>query len=505
MWRQGRLEPIFRRKIRNCFCPVRWKSPTAANKDAPNNSEGMVPQHRLEQEMGTWRAVSARRAVFAEDLQPAQAAGLAGIPWDSFDSADFFEEVHGRNCENVVGFVPLPVGLVGPLPVNGERFVVPLATTEGALVASTNRGVRAIREACPEGVTARVVRDGMTRSPVLQFPSTAAAADFADWIGLDEVGGMLTAWFAETTAHGRLKCVRPTVAGRYVFLRFEATTGDAMGMNMVGKGVNHIIAKLLDGRTDGAKLISLSSNMCTDKKSSSLNWTQGRGKSVVCEVVLSKEVVERVLKTTIPALVELNIAKNLVGSALAGSIGGNNAHSANIVTAVFIATGQDPAQNVESSHCMVLLESIENGDKLHASVTMPSIEVGTIGGGTALSTQKSCLEMLGVQGADPDNPGANAAKLSQIMAATVLAGELSLNAALSSNHLISAHMQLNRNAPKQASSLKAEKRFEKSDVQPGLKKQRTSHDTELIDRKLPHQHRVTRRRISSPEKGGSNP
>jgi hydroxymethylglutaryl-CoA reductase (NADPH) len=184
--------------------------------------------------------------------------------------------------------------------------------------------------------------------------------------------------------------------------------------------------------------------MCTDKKPSAANWVNGRGKSVVCEVALPRLVVEHVLKTTVHDLAALNVTKNLVGSALAGSIGGNNAHAANLVTALFLATGQDPAQNVESSNCIVLMEPQDNGETLLVSVTMPSIEVGTVGGGTALPVQRELLRQLGLAGAHKDTPGANARRLAEVVAATVLAGEISLNAALSSNHLISAHMQLNR-------------------------------------------------------------
>jgi len=165
---------------------------------------------------------------------------------------------------------------------------------------------------------------------------------------------------------------------------------------------------------------------------------------VVCEATLSGQVVVDVLKCTVQSLVELNQAKNLVGSAIAGSIGGNNAHAANMVTAVFLATGQDPAQNVESSNCMTLMEAVNDGQDLHVSVTMPSIEVGTIGGGTGLSAQKACLEMMGLAGASTAEAGDNARDLARITAGGVLAGEISLMSALASNHLVSAHMKLNR-------------------------------------------------------------
>jgi len=191
--------------------------------------------------------------------------------------------------------------------------------------------------------------------------------------------------------------------------------------------------------------LGLSGNMCCDKKPAAINWIEGRGCSVVVEATISGAVVQKVLKTTVDAACTLNTAKNLIGSAMAGmASGGFNAHASNIVTAVFLACGQDPAQNVESSNCITLLEPANGGEDLHISCTMPSIEVGTVGGGTHLGAQKACLQMLNVAGAATDAPGANAKQLSMIVAAAVMAGELSLLSALSAGHLVKAHMQFNR-------------------------------------------------------------
>lgn len=214
-----------------------------------------------------------------------------------------------------------------------------------------------------------------------------------------------------------------------------------MGMNMISKGVLECLG-VLEREFPTIEVLSVSGNTCTDKKPSAMNWIEGRGKSVVAEAVLSSHVVVDVLKCTVPSLVDLNIAKNLMGSTLAGSIGGSNAHAANVVTACFLATGQDPAQNVESSNCMTLMEADEGGS-LRVSVTMPCMEVGTVGGGTSLPAQKACLDMLGLAGSS-GTPGENAQMLARIIASTVLAGEISLMAALASNHLVSAHMKLNR-------------------------------------------------------------
>jgi hydroxymethylglutaryl-CoA reductase (NADPH) len=223
-------------------------------------------------------------------------------------------------------------------------------------------------------------------------------------------------------------------------------SGDAMGMNMVSKGCLKAI-EVLENEFPDLVLVAISGNMCTDKKPSAINWILGRGKSIVAEAIIPDHIVKNVLKSSVHDMIETNKQKNHIGSAMAGSIGGFNAHAANIVTAVFLATGQDPAQNVESSNCITIMEYAEDGKSLHVSVTMPSIEVGTVGGGTHLPAQAGCLEICGVRGAATGpgaSPGDNARKLAQIVGSAVLAGELSLMAALAANHLVRSHMQHNR-------------------------------------------------------------
>lgn len=320
-------------------------------------------------------------------------------------------------------------------------------------MASTNRGARAIAQA--GGVRTALTGDGMTRAPLLRMPSLEAARDLKNWLDTPEAKEEVAAAFASTSRFGRMQSLATTVVGRNVYLRFKCNTGDAMGMNMITKGVNASLATIV-GRFPTSRVLSLSGNMCTDKKPSAINWVDGRGKSVVAEVVLPKEVVEGTLKTTAAALVELNIGKNLVGSAAAGSLGGFNAHAANIVSAVFLATGQDVAQNVESSSCITLLEHDDaSPGGVIASVTMPSIEVGTVGGGTGLASQAACLDLLGLRGASLDLPGSNASTLARVVAASVLAGELSLMAAHTTGDLLRAHMALNRAATPAAAATAA--------------------------------------------------
>ncbi|KAL7580214.1 hypothetical protein ACA910_012961 [Epithemia clementina (nom. ined.)] len=399
---------------------------------------GQIKDHELEKRLDPHRAVAVRRLVVQEKLAAVgnDAFALQDLP--SQPSLDY-SRVHGANCEIVVGYVPIPVGLVGPLRVNDMSVYVPMATTEGCLVASTNRGCKAISVL---GAKAIVVRDGITRAPCVRLPSAMEAARLKLWCENPDNFALLKAAFEKTTSFGKLKSCSPTIAGRNVYLRLVCFSGDAMGMNMVSKGSLAVI-DLLKIEFPELQLIALSGNMCTDKKAAATNWIEGRGKSVVAEATIPKEVVHKTLKTTVKAIVETNINKNLIGSAMAGTIGGFNAHAANIVTAIFIATGQDPAQNVESSNCITILEETETND-LHMSVTMPSVEVGTVGGGTTLPAQAACLKAMGCQGGDRGNPGSNAQRLALIIASAVMAGELSLIAALAANTLVQAHMTHNR-------------------------------------------------------------
>lgn len=391
-----------------------------------------VPVFELETVLGNHtRAVALRRRYYAE-----KGPSFSALPYAGVDAEELYSTVHGANCESVVGFVNVPVGIVGPLQVNGEETYVPIATTEGALVASTNRGAKAIGQS--GGATAVILGNGMTRAPLVRMPSVALAGQLKHWLEQPDVFRSVEAAFNSTTSHGRLLSVTPRVAGRNVYIRFKCQCGDAMGMNMVSKGSKMAI-EVIRSAWPQMDVVSISGNMCADKKPSAVNWLDGRGRSVACEAIITKDVVENMLHTTVGDLVSLNVNKNLVGSSLAGSLGGFNAHASNIVSALFLATGNDIAQNVESSTCITLME--RSGEDLHISVTMPSIEAGTVGGGTTLPAQAACLEMMGCRGpAD----GANADKLARIVCATVMAGELSLMAALAADHLVSSHMRLNR-------------------------------------------------------------
>ena len=376
-----------------------------------------------------------RRKYVERNLPHRNNVNLRGIPYKDYD----YERVLGACCESVIGYMKLPLGVAGPLKLDGKEYFVPMATTEGCLVASVNRGCSALRNC---GVRSIVTGDGMTRGPIVQFPNIQRLQEAKEWMETNFKN--IKARFDGTSNYAKLQSIKFKPVDNKLFMRFRASTGDAMGMNMLSKATEAALMWLqMQDHLHDMRVISLSGNFCTDKKPAAINWIDGRGKSVICEAIVPVEIVKRTLKTTPQELVELNKSKNLIGSAAAGSIGGFNAQAANVVTAIFIATGQDAAQNVASSNCLTNMETTPTGD-LRISTTMPSIEVGTVGGGTILEAQASCLSLMGVRGSHPERPGANATQLAQVVCATVLAGELSLMSALAAGHLVRSHLKHNR-------------------------------------------------------------
>lgn len=292
--------------------------------------QGTLKDAQLEKKLGNFeRAVCLRRALYSNYLD----RNLDLIPYAGYD----YDKVFGANCENVVGYVPIPVGIVGPLMINGEQIYIPMATTEGCLVASTNRGCKAITVS--GGCYSVVMKDAITRAPCFRLPSAMRAAAVKRWVGVEENYMLLEQAFNSTTSYGRLVGIEATVAGRNIYLRFNCMSGDAMGMNMVSKGCLKAI-EILENEFPDIILVTVSGNMCTDKKPAAINWILGRGKSIVVEAVIPESIVKSVLKSSVYDMIETNRQKNHIGSAMAGSLGGFNAHAANVVTAVFLATGQ---------------------------------------------------------------------------------------------------------------------------------------------------------------------
>ncbi|AAB85068.1 hydroxymethylglutaryl-CoA reductase (NADPH) [Methanothermobacter thermautotrophicus] len=388
--------------------------------------EGRIKLYEIERHVPVDEAVRIRR----EFIERTCGVKLEHVSNYSID----MERASRRNIENPIGVVQIPLGVAGPLRVRGEHadgeYYVPLATSEGALVASVNRGCSVITRA--GGATVRVTGDSMTRAPVIRTGSVVEALQLREWIY--ENMDALREEAESTTRHGKLVKIDPIiVAGSYVYPRFVYTTGDSMGMNMVTIATERALELLT--RETGAHVIALSGNLCTDKKPAAVNLIEGRGKSITAEITVPGEMVESVLKTTPEAVVEVNTAKNLIGSAAAGSMG-FNAHYANIIGAIFLATGQDEAHIVEGSLGVTIAEE-RKGD-LYFAVNLPDVPLATVGGGTGLETASECLDIMGVRG------GGRVHAFAEIVGGAVLAGELSLMGALAAGHLARAHSELGR-------------------------------------------------------------
>lgn len=355
------------------------------------------------------------------------------VKLDQIGQFTFTEEsVSGRNIENLIGATQIPLGVAGPLKIINQKSLIrnhfiPLATTEGALVASISRGCKAIAES--GGVNVYVENVGITRGPVFKTKNLGEAMRTEIW--MEKNFKSLAKKAASTSSHLKLLKVDYRVLGRNLFARFYFDTQDAMGMNMVTIATEAMV-KLVEQKTK-AKCISLAGNYDIDKKGAWLNFINGRGKKVWAEVVLDNKVVKEVLKTTASKIVEVVQSKTHLGSIMSGSLG-FNAHFANIIAAIFIATGQDPAHVVEGSLGVTTAEVLENGN-LYFSIYLPALVVGTIGGGTSLSTQKEALEIMRV---------ASVLEYSRVLGGAVLAGELSLLASLAEGSLVSAHKRLGR-------------------------------------------------------------
>jgi hydroxymethylglutaryl-CoA reductase (NADPH) len=316
--------------------------------------KGKIPGYALEKTLGDkTRAVKVRRGVVARTHATRETSTLLErslLPYKDYN----YDLVHGACCENVVGYLPLPLGVAGPILVDGQNYFLPMATTEGVLVASTSRGAKAINAG--GGAVTVVTGDGMTRGPCIGFSSLVRAGAAKNWLDSDEGQKTMKDAFNSTSRFARLRSMKSAIAGTNIYVRFRATTGDAMGMNMISKGVEHALTVMsTEAGFDDMRVVTVSGNYCTDKKAAAINWIDGRGKGVVAEAIIPGKIVNSVLKCEVEDLVQMNISKNLIGSAMAGSIGGFNAHAANIVAAIFLATGQDPAQVVESANCITIM------------------------------------------------------------------------------------------------------------------------------------------------------
>ena len=359
-----------------------------------------------------------------------------GVEFKHLNKYSFEPSVLPGNIENFSGVAQVPIGFAGPVKVLGEYaqgdFYIPMATTEGTLVASYNRGMKLLHEA--GGVTCTVLDDSMQRAPIFVFENARFSKIFGQWITNNF--NVIKAKAEETTKSGKLIDIEQYTVGKLRWLRFNYTTGDAAGQNMVTKATHHACHWMLENGIEGLEHFSMAANLDTDKKHSQINTLQTRGKRVVAEATIPNDLLTKIMHTSGKAMFKQRQLSNM-GTFLANS-NNNGSHSANGLTAMFIATGQDVANIAESSAALTYSELKENGD-YYWSITIPSLIVATHGGGTGLPTQRECLEMLGCFGKDKVN------KLSEIMAAVVLAGEISLGSAIVANEWVSSHEQFGRN------------------------------------------------------------
>jgi hydroxymethylglutaryl-CoA reductase (NADPH) len=329
-----------------------------------------------------------------------------------------------RNCENVIGVTQIPLGIAGPIKIGKRDYFIPLATTEGALVASVNRGCKAI--SLSGGCLSEAEKVGATRGPVFKIKTLNERIKLERFLGANFEKMKKIA--AKTSPHLTLKDFGSVSFGKNFYIRFIFDTQDAMGMNMVTIATERI-SRFIEKKAK-VKYLSISGNYCVDKKPSWLNFTQGRGFKVWSEVTLPKDILKKVLKTSARRLYDVWLSKCMLGSAASGSLG-FNAQYANVMAAIFIATGQDPAHIVEGSLGITTAEPV--GEDLYISVYLPDLMVGTVGGGTGLPTQKEALSILGVR---------KSGELAEAIGGATLAGEISLLASLAEGTLAKAHEAL---------------------------------------------------------------
>jgi len=340
------------------------------------------------------------------------------------------------NVENFTGVAQIPLGVAGPLTVKGEHaqddVLIPLATSEGTLVASYNRGIKVCN--LSGGVKSTVVDDAMQRAPVFVFEDAREARDFTHWV--DEHMDAIREEAESTSSVATLLRIDQYLSNNFAYLRFNYETGDAAGQNMVGRATFTACGWILDQYPREVKHFYLESNFATDKKASQVNVMNTRGKRVTAEATIDRQALVQHMRVE-PESLHYHWNVSTVGAFLSGA-NNNGAHSPNAITALFIATGQDVANVAESSAGVLYTDVTDEGD-LYISLTIPSLIVATYGGGTGLPTQRECLEMMGCYGKG------KVQKFAEVVAGAALAGELSLGAAISSSDWVSSHETYGRN------------------------------------------------------------
>ena len=378
---------------------------------------------------------------YTEDIAKTRRAFLEQQTGSRLDNVGYYSMSPSTlpgNIENFTGVAQVPIGMAGPLLVDGQyangEFYVPMATTEGTLVASYNRGMRLTNEC--GGIKTTVIDDAMQRAPLFAFNDARTALQFGKWV--EDNFDVIKAKAEETTAIGQLRNIEQYAVSKLRWLRFNFTCGDAAGQNMVSKATRHACQYIIDMQPSGLEHFTLAANFDTDKKHSFVNALHTRGKKVVAEATIKADILKALMHVTPEALYKQRQLSNM-GALMSGAVS-NGAHFANGITAMFIACGQDVANVAESSAGYTYGELLPNGD-YYVSVTIPSLIVATYGGGTGLGTQKECLDLIGCYGQG------KVYKFAEIVAATVLCGELSLGSAVVADEWVSSHDTYGRNRP----------------------------------------------------------
>lgn len=396
--------------------------------DAISEQDEELPRIPRDEENDVHRGIIEDRQEFVAEYSD---TSLDHITQYSFDP----RRTEG-NIENFTGVAQIPLGFAGPLTVNGEHaqddVLIPLATSEGTLVASYNRGIKVCN--LSGGVTSTVVKDCMQRAPVFVFEDARAARDFTQWVQDHEEE--IRAEAESTSSVARLLYIDPYLSNNFAYLRFNYTTGDAAGQNMVGRATFTACGWILDQCPQEILHFYLESNFATDKKASQVNVMRTRGKRVTAEATIDRDVLVQHMRVE-PESLHYHWNVSTVGAFFSGA-NNNGAHSPNAITAMFIATGQDVANVAESSAGIAYTDVTESGD-LYISLTIPSLIVATYGGGTNLATQRECLEIMDCYGEG------KVKKFAEVVAAAALAGEVSLASAISSSDWVSSHETYGRN------------------------------------------------------------
>lgn len=356
---------------------------------------------------------------------------------------DDYSEIIGRNCENIVGYKKIPMGVSNrSIIINGKKFFVPICTTEGALVASMCRGIKLINQV--GGVNGYVENLGITRSFSMDFEDFDEAMSFYRWLKVKENVDELKRYGEMNSRYCKIKSITSKhVFGSMVYIKVTAFTGDAMGMNMITKACDQI-AKRICELSLNAKLVCISANVCTDKKWSVENYCNGRGRRVFLSIRIKENDLKNIMKVSVDDILFAYHSKIVIGSSLV--LGGFNCQAANYIAATFLAFGQDLGHVIESSNCIITMKKVN--EDLDVCLLMPSLVVGTVGGGTHLEPAKSMLEQFNyiddhvILKSGDNSKSSN--YLALLISSVVLAGELSCLASITENSLVDAHMRLNR-------------------------------------------------------------